>query len=381
MTTSHNQNTVIVGGGVIGLAVAWRLARAGRSVTIVERDQPGRGASRVAAGMLAPISEAAFHDPEFTRFARESLARFPSFVSELETDADMAVPLDTRGTLMVARDRDDAERIRRAYDYRVSVGLPVGWLTGSEARDLEPLLSPRVSAAMSVPDDYQVDTRAFIDALVRACTRRGVDIRAGHAADRIVVEGDVVRGVDVAGESLAAQTVVIAAGAWSGSMAGVPDDCAPPVRPVKGQILRLERPRDFALAWVIRSPRAYLLPKDDGTVVVGATQEEMGFDTTPTAGGIRDILEHAWEIVPAIAELPFESVEVGLRPATRDGWPAIGSTRVRGLVMATGHFRHGILLTPATADAVSGGILTGRFPASVASFSPARFGAQHADHR
>lgn len=376
---SPSDKTIVIGGGAIGLAVAWRLARDGHRVLVVERDRPGRAASWVAAGMLAPISEAHFHDQTFTAFARASLARFPAFVEELQADAGMAVALDTRGTLVVARDRDDAEYIRRAYEYRVSAGLPVEWLGGSQARELEPLLSPRVSAAMSVTGDYQVDTRAFVTALQRACANRGVEIRAGTAVERVHVTGDAVEGVEVAGETIAARTVIVAAGAWSGAVAGIPEDCVPPVRPVKGQMLRLARTADFPLARVIRSPRAYLLPKDDGSVVVGATQEEMGFDTTPTAGGIRDILEHAWEIVPALSELPFEAVEVGLRPATRDGWPILGPTRIRGLVMATGHFRHGILLTPATADAIAEGVASSTFPESVAPFSPARTGVQHAN--
>jgi glycine oxidase len=377
---TNAERVVVVGAGVIGLSVAWRLARAGARITVVERDRPGRGASRVAAGMLAPISEAGFHDEEATRFARASLARYPSFLTELESDADMRVALDTRGTLVVARDADDAAYIRRAYEYRRSIGLPVEWLSGSAAREAEPLLSPRVSAAMSVPDDCQVDTRAFLVALERACTNKGVEIRAECEVRRVDVSDNVARGVACADETVAADTVVVAAGAWSGSLPGVPGDAAPPVRPVKGQLLRLKKTSEFPLAYVIRSPRAYLLPKDDGTVIVGATQEEVGFDVTPTAGGIKDILEHAWEIVPAIYDLPLDGVEVGLRPGSRDNRPVIGATRVRGLVMATGHFRHGILLAPATADAVCEGVTTGTFPSSVAAFAPSRFGASEARH-
>ncbi|HEU4363845.1 MAG TPA: FAD-dependent oxidoreductase, partial [Candidatus Krumholzibacteria bacterium] len=159
-SSSSNPRVIIVGGGAIGLAIAWRLACEGAAVTVVDRGLAGRAASWVAAGMLAPISEASFDDHNHVAFARTSMARFPSFVAELERDADVPVSLDTRGTLVVARDRDDAEYIRRAYEYRRAIGLPVEWLTGNEARDAEPALSPRVVAAMSVPDDHQIDTRA-----------------------------------------------------------------------------------------------------------------------------------------------------------------------------------------------------------------------------
>ncbi|HEX5132560.1 MAG TPA: glycine oxidase ThiO [Candidatus Krumholzibacteria bacterium] len=370
-------NVVIIGGGVIGLSLAWRLARGGTAVTILERDHMGRSASWVAAGMLAPISEAAFDDHVYVHFARASMARFPSFIEELQTDADMPVALDTRGTLVVARDRDDAEYIRRAYEYRRSIGLPVQWMDGAEARDAEPALSPRIVAAMAIPDDHQVDTRGFISALVRACETRRVTLRENTAVTRVVVEGERVSGVETVNGFVPADTVVLAAGAWSASIDGIPPDCVPPVRPVKGQLVRLRRTASFPLTHVIRAPRAYLLPKHDGTVVVGATQEEMGFDLDPTAGGIHDILRHAWELVPGIDDLPFEGVEVGLRPGSRDNHPVMGNTRVPGLVMATGHFRHGILLAPGSADALATGITGGHFTGAE-HFSPARFAEAHA---
>lgn len=368
---------VVVGGGVIGLAVAWRLARAGDDVTVVERERVGAGTSRVAAGMLAPITETTpgHADPDMVRFGRASLDRFPSFVADLEADAGRAVALDSRGTLIVAIDRDDAEAIRRAYEFRRSLGLRVEWLAGERAREIEPLLSPRASAAVSIPDDHQVDARALMTALARACEVRNVTTREQTAAERVLVHDGAVAGVRTTRGDIDAETVVIAAGAWSGRVDGLPRGVLPPVRPVKGQLVRLRRTPAFALARVIRTPRVYVLPKSDGSVVVGATQEEMGFDVQPTAGAVKDLLEHAWEVVPATYELPFEGVEVGLRPASRDQLPIIGTTRVRGLVVATGHFRSGILLAPATADAVVEGIANGRFGDEVAAFSPERFRA------
>lgn len=371
-TTNRERTVVIIGGGVIGLGSAWRLARAGASVTVVERGEAGRSASWVAAGMLAPISEAAFDDHDHVAFARASMARFPSFLDELQADADMPVALDTRGTLVVARDRDDAEFIRHAYEYRRSIGLPVEWYSGSEAREAEPVLSPRIVAAMAIPDDHQIDTRALLRALMRACVARGTEIVEHTEVLRVLVEHGRATGVETNAGRIEADTVILAAGAWSASIEGIPAGSVPPVRPVKGQLVRLRNDASFALTHVIRAPRAYLLPKHDGTVVVGATQEEMGFDVTPTAGGISDILRHAWELVPGIYDLPFDGVEVGLRPGSRDNHPIIGESAVPGLVMATGHFRHGILLAPATADAVAAGVLHGRYTGAEA-FHPTRF--------
>jgi glycine oxidase len=373
--STSSRRIVIVGGGVIGLSVAWRIAREGAAwrVLLLDADRAGEGTSRVSAGMIAPIAEAGFEDPEFIRFARLSRERYRSFVEEISTDAGTPVWLGEEGSIIVAIHRDDVEAMRRVYEHRRHAELPVEWLSGTQARELEPTLTPRVSAAMWIAYDGQVNTRALLPALVRACVKRGVEVREGARVARVIIDDGAVAGVEVNGEGVEADVVVLAAGAWSGTIAGLPEDVVPAVRPIRGQILRLKRTHDFATRHVVRGPRAYLLPKDDGTVVVGATQEEAGFDATATAGGIKTILENAWEMVPSIYDLPIERVEVGLRPGTRDHLPLIGPTRVRGLVMATGHFRHGILFAPATADAVCEGVLTGKFGGHVAAFAPDRF--------
>jgi len=370
MTETHSP-MVVIGGGVIGLSVAWRLARAGKSVSVYERNRAGAGTSRVAAGMLAPVAETGFDDRAFTAFGQKSLLRYPSFLAELEADSGTRVAFDARGTLVVAIHRDDVAALRRTCDYRLSIGLPVEWLTGSQAREIEPVLTPRVSAAMWIPGDGHVDTRALVDALAEACRRRGVALHEETPVTGVVIEDDRVKGVRTRDGVVQSGVAVVAAGAWSAHLDGIPEDALPPVRPVKGQILRLMATPDFALAHAVRAPRAYLVPRADGTVVVGATQEEAGFDMRPTAGGVREILDGAWEAVPSIHDLPLLAVDVGLRPGARDHRPVIGPTRVHGLVMATGHFRHGILLAPATADVVCEGLLTGDYGA--AAFSPARF--------
>jgi glycine oxidase len=373
--SSGSSRIIIVGGGVIGLSIAWRLARegAGKQVLLLDAHRAGEGTSRVSAGMVAPIAEAGFEDPNFIRFARLSRERYRSFVADVSADADSPVVLGEEGSIIVAIHRDDVDAMRRVYEHRRHAELPVEWLSGTQARELEPTLTPRVSAAMWIAYDGQVNPRTLLPALVRACIKRGVELREGARVSRIVIDGDSVVGVEVNGEGVEADVVVLAAGAWSGMIGGLPEDVVPPVRPIRGQIMRLKRTADFATKHVVRGPRAYLLPKDDGTVVVGATQEEAGFDATATAGGIKGILENAWEMVPSIYDLPIERIEVGLRPGTRDHLPLIGPTRIRGLIMATGHFRHGILFAPTTADAVCSGIMTGNFGSDVAAFAPDRF--------
>ncbi len=361
----------MVGGGVIGMSVAWRLARAGAAVTLFERDRVGAGTSRVAAGMLAPITEAGYGtgDEAMVRFAKASLARYPAFLAELAADADLAVSLDTRGTLLAALDRDDREALQRMFEHRRASSLSVEWISGERAREIEPLLSPRVVAAVWIADDHQVDTASLLAALARACVHRGVDMVEGADVESLLTRNGRVEGVRAAQQDVRADIVVIAAGAWSAKFDELRD--VAPVRPVKGQIVRL-RGEGFSLAHVVRTPRVYVLNKADGSVLVGATQEEMGYDVAATAGAVKDLLEHAWEIIPAVYELPFDGVEVGLRPASRDHLPIIGEAALRGLVTATGHFRSGILLAPATADAVVAGIANG-FGADMLPFSPRRF--------
>ncbi len=363
----------VVGGGVIGLACAWRLARAGCAVEVFDRGVAGHAASWVSGGMLAPVSEYGFEDDAFFELAVRSHDRYPQFLVELELDAGTRVPLNTRGTLMVGVDRDDAEAIRRLYRFRESKGLAVSWLTGSEAREEEPLLSPRVSAAMWIPDDWEVDNRALVRALAAAVRAREGRVHENTPVEALDVRAGRVAGVVAGGRTHPADVVVLAAGAWSGVIEAVPEALRPPVRPVKGQVVSLRRTGDCPLERVVRTPDCYLVPKADGRLIVGATQEEMGFDLDPTAGGVLRLLEHAWEAVPAIFDLPIDAIETGLRPASRDHLPVIGPGGLDGLVVATGHYRHGILLAPATSDAVCEGIIGGGFDPALSPFSPSRF--------
>jgi glycine oxidase len=373
----HKNRVAVIGGGIIGLSIAWQLARRGRDVTVFDRDKAGRAASWVAAGMLAPISEFGFENEDFLEFGQRSMEMYPQFLEQLEQDSGRRIPIDTRGTMMVGFHRDDTERIRRIYNFREHKGLPVQWMTGEEARELEPLLSPRATAAMWIPEDYQIDNRVVVEALKDALLARGGDLVENTPVESVRGDGSECTGVvTVGGGSYPAGTTVLAAGCWSGTMEGLPPKVTPKVRPVKGQIVSLGRDASCDLNRVIRAPDAYLLPKGDGRILVGATEEEMGFDTTPTAGPVMRLIERAWEAVPAIYDLPIESIDVGLRPGTRDHEPLIGNSGVDNLFYATGHYRHGILLAPVTAYALCDLVMDDVSAEWLSPFSPSRFGGR-----
>lgn len=363
----------IIGGGVIGLCAAWQLARAGVEACVFERSEAGKSASWAAAGMLAPQAEVGFEEINFLKLGQESLSLYPQYLAELREDSGMDVRLDTRGTLMIALDRDDREALRREFDFRKRIGLAVEWLTASEARELEPLLSPKVASAIWLPDDYQIDNQALIMALREALVARGGKLYEQTLVERVELEQGKAVGIATRAGIVRAKFVVLAAGAWSREIAGVPEDALPPVRPVKGQILTLKMTQQLTLTRVIRSPRVYLAPKLDGRLIIGATSEEKGFDTTPTAGGALMLLQEAFEAVPAIYELSIEEMRVGLRPGSRDNEPLIGESPVKNLFVATGHYRHGILLAPVTAKAIAALLLSKPVSSRILPFSPLRF--------
>ncbi|MFH1754221.1 MAG: glycine oxidase ThiO [Candidatus Latescibacterota bacterium] len=370
---SSSAPIVIIGGGIIGLGIAWQLSRRGAPVTLFERDTVGRAASWSAAGMLAPLSEVGFEEEDFLRLGQESLRRYPQFLEDLNKDAGTEVPLDTRGTLLVGLDRDDSERLRRLFEFRMHLGLPVEWLAGSGAREIEPLISPRVSSSIWIPDDHQIDNRMLTRALRSAFENCGGTLRENQAVREVLIDGGRATGVRTEHDTIDASTVVVAAGCWSKQFAGIPKELLPPVRPVKGQIITLRANDTFPLSHVVRAPDAYLLPKDDGRVILGASEEEMGFDRTITAGPVYKLLERGWEAIPAIYDLPVDEIEAGLRPGSRDHDPIVGETPIVGLYYATGHYRHGILLAPSTAYEMQDLILDGRSSPLFAPFKPGRF--------
>ncbi len=333
-------DAVVVGAGVIGLASAWRAAQRGLSVLVVERDAPGAGASGVAAGMLAPVTEAEFGEQELLRLNLASAELWPSFAAELAERSGLDTGYRASGALVAAADRDDGEELRRLFRFQRSLGLEVEWLGSRDARRLEPRLSPRVSGAIHAAAEGHVEPRSVVRALAAALEHEGGEIAianaTGVAPDGVTIER---------GTRIGAERVVVAAGCWTGAFAG-----APSVRPVKGQILRLRAPEPLTER-LVRTPRCYVVSRANGEVVVGGTVEERGFDTTVTAGGVHRLLEAAWEVLPDIEELELVEAAARLRPATPDNVPVIEERD--GVIWATGHFRNGVLLSPITAKLVN----------------------------
>ena len=359
---SHTQavDVAVVGGGAIGLAVAWRARQRGLSVTVLERGAVGaQCATGVAAGMLAPVSEVEFGEAgrRVLDLGLRSAHMWPGFADELQEATGADVGLRQSGTLVVARDDDEARELERQLALRESLGLRATRLRASAARELEPALAPTVRLALHALDDHSVDPRLVLAALRRACERSGVLVRERAAVASVELDGPdgPVTGLALAdGERVSAGQVVLAAGAWSGEIAGLPAHARVPVRPVKGQILRLRDPAGPGLLGrVVRFEGGYLVPRGDGGYVLGATVEERGFETQPTAGGVYGLLRDAHELVPGVLELRIEELSVGFRPSTPDNAPVIGGCAVEGLVWATGHHRNGILLTPLTAELVT----------------------------
>jgi len=363
----------VVGGGVIGLGIAWRAAQAGLSVTVVDQ-APGRGASWAAAGMLAPVTEVHYGERALLGLNLAAAARWPGFAAEVEEAAGHPVGYRPAGTLAVARDTDDNASLEDLYQFQLRCGLEVERLRSRECRQLEPGLAPSVRGGILAPGDHQVDNRALVEALLVACERSGVRLVEGRVAE-LVTDGDRVIGVVLGdGERLAAGVVVLAAGCWSGGLGGVAAEALVPVRPVKGQLLYLRGPADQPLCHRnVRGLEVYVVPRGDGRVVVGATVEEQGFDTRVTAGAVGDLLRAALELLPDVAELELAETVVGLRPGSPDNAPMLGPAGPEGLVVATGHYRNGILLTPVTADAIAELLATGRVPDLIAPFAPGRF--------
>jgi glycine oxidase len=371
---SQRPKTIVIGAGVIGLGIAWRLAQAGCAVTVYDRGEAGHGASWAAAGMLAAAVETEPGEEKLLPLCLESQRLWPDFAREVEAAAGVSPEYRDEGTLVVALNRDDAATLRHSYEFQKGLGLDLHWLTAAEARQREPHLKPGIAAAVWSPRDHQVENRLLGRALAVAASRAGVELIEHCAVREILCAGGRARGVASERGRDDADVVVLAAGAWSREIDGIPPRQRPPVRPIKGQMLALQMdPAAPLIRHVLWLPRAYLAPRLDGRLVIGATVEERGFDPRLTAGGILALLDGAWRALPAIEELPIAETWVGFRPGSRDDAPMLGPSGIDRLVIATGHHRNGILLTPVTAAVVSAYILSGMLPEIARPFSPERF--------
>jgi len=366
--------TVVIGAGVNGLGIAWRLAQAGCAVEVHDKGAAGQGASWAAAGMLAAGAEAEPGEERLTELGRLSQRLWPEFAAELRAASGVDPEYRDDGLLIAAMNRDEAERLRFDYEFQRGLGIELTWLSGAEARRREPHLRSGVAAGVYSPNDHQVNNRKLVQALKLAAERAGVRIHEHAPVERLLTANGRVTGVQVAGAEVPAEVVVHAAGPWSRELPGLPEAARPPVRPIKGQVLALRMdPAAPILRHVLWAPKVYLVPRNDGTLIIGATVEEKGFDDSMTAGGVYAVLEAAWRALPAIEELPIAEMWVGFRPGSRDDAPILGPTEVEGLWLATGHHRNGILLAPLTADALGAEILSGERVPELAPFGIDRF--------
>jgi glycine oxidase len=355
MSDRGGYDAVVVGGGAIGLCCAWSISRRGGRVAVLDREAPPAGATRVAAGMLAPVGELAFGEPQLLRMTLAAAEAYPGFVAELEAASGRSCGYRRQGALHVALDRDEAAELRRVHDLQRSLGLGAEWLPPRRCRQLEPGLTPSFNGGVFAPGEGSIDPRRMTEALLGALAAAGVEVRCDvEVADCLLDEERLVGLRTSSGEELYADAVVLAAGAWSGCASWLPEEARPPVRPVKGQIVELRGVDGEApCERIVASERVYLVPREDGRLIAGATVEERGFDATVTAGGVHELLREAYRLLPDVAEMELVEATSGLRPGTPDNLPLVGPGALDGLVLACGHYRNGILLAPITGDAVA----------------------------
>lgn len=364
---------VVVGAGIVGCAVAYELARRGASVQVVDGRPVGMGATQASAGVLAPYIEADEKNSVLLDLAVRSLQLYDQFISEVASDSGVAVTYHRTGTLEVTTNDERMATLRNIAARLEARGVSLGLLDGQAARAEEPHLGGDVVGGLLVPTHGFVAAGELTRALATAARRHGAQLVEGSHVQRIVeAGGDLV--VETGRGSLTGNAVVLAAGSWSGQVAIVGVGASVPVRPVRGQLLHVAW-NGPPLRRVIWGERCYLVPWDDGTLLVGATVEDAGFDERTTVAGVRDLLDAACDLVPHAWTAGFLGARAGLRPASADQLPIVGPSRVLpNLMYATGHYRNGVLLAPLTAQLVADAMLDNRIDPALQALSPQRFG-------
>jgi glycine oxidase len=362
-------NVVVIGAGVVGCAVGHELAARGADVRIVDMRDVGEGATQASAGVLCPHIEG--HAAPLLQLGTRSLGMYDQFIAHVSHDSRQPIDYRRTGTLEVALTDEDAARLEATAARHARGGITHQFLGAREALALEPALSEAVTGALLVPTHGYVGVRGLIRALAAAAVARGARIERAVHVQRLTQNGSRVQ-LTVDGAQTDADAVVVAAGSWSGRIAI--GGAYPPVKPIRGQLLHLTCASPVA-SRVIWGTHCYMVPWQDGSLLVGATVEDVGFDEGATVAGVRDLLDYACELVPMAWSARFDAVRVGLRPATTDELPIIGrSSTMPGVFYATGHYRNGVLLTPLTATSIADLVLEGREAPELALTRPARFG-------
>lgn len=367
------QKVGIIGGGIIGLATGWQLAKKGFHVEILEKEKEFKGAAWVSAGMLAPQAELGFEEFDYFLLCIESLKMYPEFLVEIEKDSGIKVSLKRCGTLMAAFDRDQTERLKRIKDFREKVNLPGKWLTGTEAREIEPLLSPKCTCGLLFEEDAEVDNRKLLESLKQAFLNCGGELFEEHTVESVNIVNQKAESLQFHGINAKYDFILVAAGSWIPKIKGLEPlaDCC--IKPVKGQIISLKTSDDFNLKHAVRANDVYIVSKSDDRIIIGASVEDFGYDTTITAGAVYELLDNAWEAIPGISELEIMSIDSGLRPGSLDSQPVLGKTGVENLYIAGGHYRSGVLLAPITAYNIANMIAGETYSEQIDKFSINRF--------
>ena len=363
-------DVLIIGGGIMGTASAWELARHGAKVVVLERSVPGAEASSAAAGILGAQAEA--HQPgPMAELCLASRARYAKFARALSAETHIDVGYRECGVLRVAFDQSGTRKLQAENAWQRKRRLKVEALSGRELAQHEPQLSRKLAGGVRFPDDARVEPKALLRALHIAALGRGVLFRSGAFVRRVVVEGERAVGVALDdGSVLRAKNVLVAAGSWTSLIGGLGLP-AGQVVPARGQIVELELPSP-PLSHVVFGPGAYLVPRDDGRVLVGSTLEFVGYEREVTAGAVRDLLTHAIAILPALSRAGLRATWSNFRPYTKDELPLLGRTNIASLFLSTGHYRNGILLAPVSAEIVRAAVLGQRAPVPLAAFRPER---------
>lgn len=372
--THHSFDAAVIGGGVIGCAIAWRLAQGGMRVVVIERGVIGREASWAAGGMLAPLAEADQADAFFD-LAVASRAMYADFARELRTITRIDIEYRTEGTLYLALTDKDEEELEHRWQWQHAAGLNVKKLKADCVHKLEPSLNPKLRWALKFPDDHQVNNRQLMVAVEAAARDVGVEFWTQTEATALEISNAQIVGVETTKKNIATKTVVVAAGSWSSLLKARDDESVIDVsiEPIRGQMIAFETPSP-ALEHVVYSSNGYLVPRLSGQVIAGSTTEKVGHDKSVTGDGILSIIAHANEIIPDLSKQPIVETWAGLRPRANDDWPILGKDeQISGLIYATGHYRNGILLTPMTAKAISELVLRGESTHNISPFGIQRF--------
>ena len=367
---------LIIGGGIIGLSIAWRLIGIGKKVVVVDKRNLGKEASWAAAGMLSGRLDLKPSEKQLLPIFEKSHHAWPKFAKELENKSGKRIGYRKEGTLMIACDINEEQKLKNNYNFLKNNNIHVSWLSGNKIREKEPYVSNNVLSGFFSPEDHHVNNRYILDALITILkkNKHNCIFKENTEVEEIITDKDQVIGVKTRNEIIKTKEIIICSGAWTNKIKNI-EIKEVPIRPVKGQMVCLKMPKNTSLLkHILWRENVYLVPRDNSDLIIGATEEEMGFDKSLTAGGIYNLLKIAREVLPAIENLSIVESWSGLRPATRDEAPIIGpSKKIKGLIYATGHHRNGILLAPLTSNVIKNYYLNGKIENDFNNLRPGRF--------